>query len=62
MNNPARTTQGESAGVCSTCGREVEKRYGGEGRFSPECADCWTIGWAQELAVGRAIEEARYAD
>lgn len=54
--------QGSSAGVCSTCGKHAEKRYGGEGKYPPECIDCWTKGWQQEMAVARAIEEARYAD
>jgi hypothetical protein len=30
-----------SAGTCSTCGKHVEKRYGGEGRYLPECLACW---------------------
>jgi len=38
----AANSQLSSAGVCSTCGKHVEKRYGGEGRHLPECIDCWT--------------------
>jgi hypothetical protein len=36
--------QPSSAGKCAVCGRWVAKRYGGEGRYLPQCIDCWTRG------------------
>lgn len=30
-----------SAGTCATCGTYAAKRYGGEGRYLPECLECW---------------------
>jgi hypothetical protein len=55
-------TRPSSAGICSTCGKHAEKRYGGEGKYLPECGECWTRGWAEEMVVARAIEEAHYVD
>lgn len=57
-----QTSPPSSAGICSTCGVYAERRYGGEGKFPPECRDCWLTGWANENAVAAAIEEARYAE
>jgi hypothetical protein len=50
------TGQPTSAGICSKCGKHAEKRYGGEGRFLPECLDCWIAGWEQEIVVAEAIQ------
>lgn len=33
-----------SAGPCAQCGLWADKRYGGEGRYLPMCATCWTAG------------------
>jgi len=30
-----------SSGICACCGKWVEKRYGGEGRYLVVCLDCW---------------------
>jgi hypothetical protein len=36
-----RDDKPSSAGECAVCGRYVEKRYGGMGRYRAMCIDCW---------------------
>jgi hypothetical protein len=39
MSNTASTFS--SAGKCHGCGKSVNRRYGGEGRYFAYCLTCW---------------------